>query len=72
MVYLDYDPFDIYVEPLDDEDFIDEFLEGKCDFCGTTFVLSYRTDHCAECGNCWTHCTCNPKRTIDDEFVIIY
>jgi hypothetical protein len=40
---------------------------GQCDYCETRYLVFDRSDHCAECGNCWQHCHCQPKRTIEDE-----
>lgn len=30
---------------------------GHCDVCNKPFDVSSRADHCAECGNCFEHCT---------------
>lgn len=30
--------------------------EGECDHCETRFDIGSQIDHCADCGNCWTHC----------------
>ena len=30
---------------------------GHCDVCDHPFNVASRSDHCAECGNCFEHCT---------------
>lgn len=45
------------IEPIYGEDY------GECDFCDYTFDVASNTDHCGYCGNCWSHCSCSPKRT---------
>jgi hypothetical protein len=46
-----------------------EFIEspdmGYCDVCGSVHDNGSQIDHCAECGNCWEHCSCQPKRTVE-------
>lgn len=31
-------------------------LVGRCDACPAEYDTADIYDHCAECGNCWTHC----------------
>lgn len=30
--------------------------EGECDTCGSGYDPGSQLDHCADCGNCWSHC----------------
>jgi hypothetical protein len=39
---------------------------GACDECGAPHENGSQIDHCAVCGNCWTHCACTPQRTPAD------
>lgn len=36
---------------------------GVCDHCDTVFEAGSQTDHCGECGNCFTHCSCIERNT---------
>ena len=48
-------------------DEVDGFIEsyGVCDHCHAYHVNASTSDHCAECGNCWTHCECVQQRTLE-------
>ena len=39
---------------------------GSCDVCDEPHENGNAIDHCAVCGNCWLHCSCTPKRTLED------
>lgn len=38
---------------------------GFCDTCDEPHENGSSLDHCRECGNCWEHCECSPKRTVE-------
>jgi predicted RNA-binding Zn-ribbon protein involved in translation (DUF1610 family) len=35
---------------------------GSCDVCGRPHENGSNLDHCPECGNCYDHCGCTPRR----------
>jgi len=41
---------------------------GECDECDVRFDVGSAIDHCGVCGNCWNDCSCNPKRTLEDNW----
>ena len=56
---------------MNQEDIVENDLQygddyGECDYCDIVFEVGNQLDHCRECGSCWDHCSCIPKRTIDD------
>lgn len=39
----------------------DDEVMGECDYCDTRYDIGDQSDHCAECGTCWEHCTCTSE-----------
>jgi hypothetical protein len=62
------DPSSVAFGSVGSADAPDDDEIGYCDECDEPHNVGDQTDHCRECGNCWEHCSCTPKRTIESNF----